>query len=79
MKKLIAVLLTTCVSLYATAQQAAECPQQQQPEMANLMRSNGKIYVVVTCLVIVFSCIVAYIITMDRRLTKLEKEASLAL
>lgn len=73
MKKLIALLLTTCASLYANAQQAAVCPEQQQPEMADVMRSNGKIYVVVTCLVIVFSCIVAYIISMDKRLTKLEK------
>ncbi len=74
MKKVLILLLTTLTSLYVTAQQAAQCPDQQQPEMANVMRSNGKIYVVVTCLVIVFTCIVAYIVSMDKRLTKLEKE-----
>ena len=73
MKKIIALIVTVFTTVYAIAQDAV-CPEpQQQPEMADLMRSNGKIYVVVTCLLIVFSCVVVYLISLDRRLGKLEK------
>jgi hypothetical protein len=73
MKKIIALIATIFTSVYAIAQQAV-CPEpQQQPEMADLMRSNGKIYVVVACLLIVFTCIVVYLISLDRRISKLEK------
>ncbi len=42
-------------------------------EMADLMRSNGKIYVVVGILLIIFSGITYYTIRLDRKITKLEK------
>ena len=42
-------------------------------EMADIMRSNGKIYVVVAVLAIVFIGIVIYLISIDRKLNKLEK------
>ncbi|MBC7411863.1 MAG: CcmD family protein [Bacteroidia bacterium] len=73
MKKIIALLTTIFISIYAIAQEAI-CPEpQQKPEMADLMRSNGKIYVVVTCLLIVFTCVVVYLISLDKRLSKLER------
>jgi hypothetical protein len=46
---------------------------QNQVEMADTMRSNGKIYVVVAVACVVFAVITAYIITVDRKLTRLEK------
>lgn len=46
----------------------------QDVEMADTMRSNGKIYVVVAVLCVVFAAITAYIISVDRRLSRLEKE-----
>lgn len=48
--------------------------QSQQPEMADVMRSNGKIYVVVTIIVIVLVGLIAYLITLDRKITRLERE-----
>lgn len=42
--------------------------------MADQLRSNGKIYVVVTVLVTIFIGIILYLIRLDRKLTKLEKE-----
>lgn len=57
-----ALLLTTF------AQPASEV------EMADAMRASGKIYVVVTVLSIVFTGIVVYLITLDRKISKLEKE-----
>jgi CcmD family protein len=42
--------------------------------MADEMRSNGKIYVVVAVLTTIFIGIILYLIRLDRKLTKLEKE-----
>ncbi|MDB4656016.1 CcmD family protein [Flavobacteriales bacterium] len=46
----------------------------QDVEMAEVMRSNGKIYVVIGVIAIIFVGLVVYLITIDRRLTKIEKE-----
>jgi len=43
-------------------------------EMADLLHENGKIYVVVGVIAIIFIGIVVYLITIDRRLSKIEKE-----
>ncbi|MEK9829866.1 MAG: CcmD family protein [Flavobacteriia bacterium] len=43
-------------------------------EMADLFRSEGKIYVVLAVLGILFVGLAAYLIWMDRRLAKLEKQ-----
>lgn len=45
--------------------------------MANEMRSNGKIYVVVAVLVTIFIGIVIYLIRLDRKISKLEKETKI--
>jgi hypothetical protein len=42
-------------------------------EMADTMRSNGKIYVVVIVLSIVFTGLVIFLINMDRKVSRLEK------
>ena len=46
----------------------------QDVEMADMLHENGKIYVVVGVIAIIFVGLVVYLITLDRRLTKLEKE-----
>lgn len=43
-------------------------------EMADALRSNGKIYVVVAVLAIIFIGIVIYLINLDRKVARLEKE-----
>jgi CcmD family protein len=47
-----------------------------QTEMADTMRSNGKIYVVVTVLATIFAGIFAYLVMLDRKISRLEKEES---
>ena len=42
-------------------------------EMADLMRSNGKIYVVVAVIAIIFIGLMAYLYRIDKRVKKLEK------
>lgn len=48
--------------------------QGAEVEMADVMRSSGKIYVVVTVLVLILAGILFYLINTERRLGKLEKE-----
>ena len=44
-----------------------------QVEMANLLRSNGKIYVVVTVISIIFLVIIFFLIRIDSKIRKIEK------
>jgi len=45
-----------------------------EPEMADKFRSDGKIYVVIAVLSIIFTCIIAYLIYIDFKLKKIEKK-----
>jgi len=46
----------------------------QTVEMADTMRSSGKIYVVVTIIAIIFAGLALYLFSIDRRLKKIENE-----
>lgn len=56
------------VSLSLSAQNAAP------PQMADVLRSNGKIYTVVAVVGIVLTGLLVYLFLTDRKLTKIEKE-----
>jgi CcmD family protein len=45
-----------------------------EAQEADVMRSNGKIYVVVTVLATIFAGIFAYLVYLDRKIRKSEKE-----
>ena len=47
--------------------------QNTRVEMADVMRAEGKIYVLVGIIVIVFAGIVVYLINTDRKVARLEK------
>ena len=42
-------------------------------EMADALRQNGKIYVVVAVILAIFAGIIIYLIRIDRKISKLEK------
>ena len=46
----------------------------QEVEMADGMRADGKIYVVVAVLLVILVGLVAYLIIIDRKATRLEKK-----
>lgn len=53
---------------------AAAFAQDAKPEMADMMRGNGKIYVVVAvCLTILIGLFI-YVFLLDRKISRLEKE-----
>jgi heme/copper-type cytochrome/quinol oxidase subunit 2 len=48
--------------------------QEQPVEMADTMRSNGKIYVVLAVVLVIFAGFIIYLISIDRKVRKMEKE-----
>jgi tetrahydromethanopterin S-methyltransferase subunit D len=59
--------------LAATFLLPAAAIAQEKPEMADLMRSNGKIYVVVAVCLTVLVGLFIYLITLDSRISRIEK------
>ena len=62
---LISLLLHTGRALAQTA---------DAPEMADRLRASGKIYVVVAVVVIIVSGLLAYLVSLDRKVRRLEQE-----
>jgi uncharacterized membrane protein YfcA len=77
MKKWITVFLLF-ISLQAFSQEKIEITtedyQNNGVEMADLMRSEGKIYVLVGIIGIVLGGILVYVVHTDRKISKLEKQ-----
>ena len=46
----------------------------QDTEMAGTMRSNGRIYVVVAVVVTILIGLILYVVRLDRKMTRLEKD-----
>jgi CcmD family protein len=67
------LVLALCLFLFWTASSFAQGTA-DDVEMAELMRSSGKIYVVVAVLSIIYVGIIFYLIKIDRQLTKLERK-----
>lgn len=66
MKKLFGIIWCLMLGMSASAQN--EVP------MADLMRSNGKIYVVVGVLLIIFLGLTLFMFSLERRIKKLEAQ-----
>ena len=65
MKKIISflVVILTSFNLFA----------QEEVQMADQMRADGKIWVVVGVIAVVFVGIIAYLVLLDRKISKIEK------
>ncbi|MGE6221568.1 CcmD family protein [Nubsella zeaxanthinifaciens] len=68
MKKLLSILLLLFTSLTLFA-------QNNDIEMADQLRNNGKIYIVVICIVIILAGLLFYLFSLDKRLKLLEKKS----
>ncbi|MBO2031593.1 hypothetical protein J4D99_09360 [Siccationidurans ginsengisoli] len=66
---LLLPLLLLAGSALAQAPVAAD-----QPEMADALRASGKIYVVVLVIVIILSGLLIYLVRLDRKVSRLERE-----
>ena len=66
-KKSLIALTFLFFNLFLLAQ------EKETVEMADEMRSSGKIYVVVAVILTIFAGIIVYLIRLERKITKLEK------
>lgn len=64
---LVLLLLLNSANLFA---------QDHGIEMADVMRSDGKIYIVVTCILIILVGLLIYLFSLDSRLKMLEKKST---
>ena len=67
LRKLLLVPVFILLSIISFAQGEAK--------MADTMRSNGRIYVVVAVVVTILAGLILYVFRLDRKISKLEKDA----
>jgi hypothetical protein len=53
---------------------AAFSQEKNNAEMADVMRSNGRIYVVVAVMLTILAGLILYLVRLDRKISRLEKE-----
>lgn len=70
MNKQLYTLLLVLSSFMLSAQETPAAPQ-----MAEAFRQEGKIYVVIAVLVIIFLALIAYLVSIDIKLKKIEKRS----
>ena len=63
-------VFTMMLSVFACAQDSLK---NEQPQMADALRSSGKIYVVVTVLVIILIGLFLYLVNTDKKISRMEK------
>jgi CcmD family protein len=68
-RALLALAAVLLPLLPALAQQSAT-----GPEMADQLRQNGKIYVVVAVIVVIVVGLLLYLISIDRKVSRMERE-----
>lgn len=69
-KRFFSTTIFSFAVLLIQAQEAAS----QKSVMADLMRSNGKIYVVIAVMLTILAGLIWYMIRLDRKISKLEKD-----
>ncbi|MBA2499069.1 MAG: CcmD family protein [Chitinophagaceae bacterium] len=68
MKKFATSFVFCLLMLFTLAQDTAET------EMADLMRSNGKIYVVIAVMLTILLGLIFYLVRLDKKISRLEKD-----
>ena len=72
-KKCSRVYLTGFALLLSVFVHAQDSLKNEMPQMADGLRSSGKIYVVVTVMAVVFIGLLLYLLMMERKVSRLEK------
>jgi nitric oxide reductase large subunit len=69
----LSLLLNTAVQAQNTSA-TADAGAGQSIEMADRMRQDGKIYVVVGCVLVVLAGMIFYLVRIDQKVSRLEKQ-----
>ena len=67
LKRIAATIAMAMITVFANAQDAAA-------DATDVMKTNGKIYVVMAVVVVIVLGLFIYLINLDRKIAKLEKE-----
>lgn len=70
--RLVLVIYLFTITIAVTAQSGAD--ENEKVQMAEGMRSSGKIYVVVAVLMVILAGLFFYLLQLDRKLKRLEKD-----
>ena len=73
-KQFLRLFFSVTGMLTAYFVQAQDSLRNEKPQMADAMRSNGKIYVVVAVLLVILAGLFLYLFQTDRKLTRLEQK-----
>ena len=65
--RLLFLIVALCINVFSFA-------QAKEVQMADAMRSNGKIYIVVAVCLTILIGLFLYVFSLDRKITKMEKE-----
>ena len=69
MIKMLSLLFTAlCLTALLHAQ------DEERADMADTMRSNGRIYVVVAVVVVILVGLILYLVRLDRKISRIERE-----
>ena len=60
------------ILLFAALSAVSPLANAQEVEMADAMRADGKIYVLVAIIVVILVGVLAYLISLDRKIAKVE-------
>ena len=70
MKKIFTSFLFSMMMIFVCAQDSVA----SETEMADLMRDNGKIYVVIAVMLTILFGLILYLVRLDKKIGRLEKE-----
>ena len=68
-KHLVILVLLSCITTIINAQNGAN-----ESEVGTFMRSNERSYVVIAVMLTILTGLILYVIRLDRKISKLEKE-----
>lgn len=72
--RLAGALCLVQLLLFTATAALAQTTGTDAPEMADGLRQSGKIYVVVAAVVVIVAGLLLYLISLDRKVSKLEQE-----
>jgi len=71
-KKILAFIVFALLQINLLAQDSTE-----KATMADMMRSNGRIYVVIAVILTILIGLLLYLVRLDRRINRMEKQSHL--
>lgn len=70
------ILFSLSLFLVSSFSALAQTSQAEEIAMADTFRAEGKIYVVVAVILLIFAGLIVYAVSIDRKISRLEKEVN---